>query len=137
MALKRTSMIMASGGSKKLYILDTNVLVHDPKALYAFEGALVGVPVVVLEELDKFKHEGTDRGRNSRQSIRILDGLRAHGSLHDGVPLPKGGKVMVLFMPLDHKKILLVDKNEDNNILNIASAFQTAGYAVVFFFKYL
>jgi PhoH-like ATPase len=65
---------------KKMYVLDTNVLVHDPKALFDFGDAIVGVPATVLEELDHFKKEGTDRGRNTRESIRLLDELREQGS---------------------------------------------------------
>jgi PhoH-like ATPase len=61
---------------KKIFVLDTNVLIHDPKALFNFTGAHVGIPSVVLEELDQFKGEGTERGRNAREVIRKLDGLR-------------------------------------------------------------
>ena len=75
---------------KKIYILDTNVLIHDPRAIFGFEGAMIGIPAIVLEELDKFKEEGTVIGRNTRQVIRILDELRQRGSLKDGVKLDNG-----------------------------------------------
>src|SRR5579863_6550470 len=82
--------------NKKIFILDTNVLIHDPKALFSFTGAHVGIPAVVLEELDQFKGEGTERGRNTRETIRNLDQLRTKGSLRDGVPLDEGGTVQIL-----------------------------------------
>ena len=88
---------------RSIYLLDTNVLVHDPKALYSFDGSHVAIPVTVLEEMDRFKHEGTDRGRNSRKTIRLLDELRKHGSLKDGVSLDNGSIVQVLFPPLIKK----------------------------------
>src|SRR5258708_7143560 len=84
--------------SKKIYVLDTNVLLYDPQAIFGFEGVCVGIPTVVLEELDTFKKEGTDRGRNSRESIRLLDGLRGHGSLKNGVVLDNGSAVRVIFL---------------------------------------
>jgi len=46
---------------KKIFVLDTNVLIHDPKALFSFTGAHVAIPAIVLEELDQFKGEGTER----------------------------------------------------------------------------
>jgi PhoH-like ATPase len=85
--------------SKKIYVLDTNVLVHDPEALYTFKGVHVGIPIMVLEELDKFKSENTDRGYNARQAIRHLDELRSRGSLRDGVELDGGTLVRALFVP--------------------------------------
>ena len=71
--------------AEKLFILDTNVLVHDPTALFNFKDALVGIPSIVLEELDKFKGEMSERGRNAREAARLLDNLREKGSLRDGV----------------------------------------------------
>ena len=72
---------------ERLYILDTNVLIHDPQALYAFAGTRVGIPIEVIEDLDRFKGESSDRGKNARDVIRRLDELRHMGSLKDGVML--------------------------------------------------
>ncbi|HLB93949.1 MAG TPA: PIN domain-containing protein, partial [Candidatus Babeliales bacterium] len=82
----------------KLYILDTNVLIHDPHAPFNFANVIVGIPIVVLEELDKFKSEMSDRGRSAREAARRLDGLRARGSLRDGVQLDHGGMIKILFL---------------------------------------
>ncbi len=71
----------------RVFVLDTNVLIHDANALFAFKGVVVALPFVVLEELDTFKKEGGEKGHNVRQTIRFLDELRNKGSLLDGVPL--------------------------------------------------
>lgn len=71
----------------RIFILDTNVLIHDPKAIFTFKGVVVGIPFVVLEELDKFKKEPGEKGFNARESIRILDEMREKGHLQNGVSI--------------------------------------------------
>jgi PhoH-like ATPase len=122
--------------NKKVFLLDTNVLVYDPKSIYSFDGAEVALPSIVLEELDKFKREGTDRGRNAREAIRILDGLRAKGSLGDGVPLGNGGTVRVIFLP--EKTIANFPFKlsiQDNEILYDAVGLKNEGNDVTFITK--
>ena len=80
----------------KNYVLDTNVLLHDPNSLLNFKDNHVLIPIEVLEEIDHFKREGTDLGQNARSVSRMLDGLRAHGRLSEGVPLPNGGRLRIL-----------------------------------------
>ncbi|HEX4068896.1 MAG TPA: PhoH family protein [Candidatus Babeliales bacterium] len=122
---------------KKIFILDTNVLIHDPKAMFSFDGAHVGIPATVLEELDQFKGEGTERGRNSRQTIRSLDELRERGSLRDGVKLEDGGILQILFY--DDTKLektpLVRSATQDNEILLTALAMKQEGYDVIFISK--
>ncbi|HLJ30984.1 MAG TPA: PhoH family protein [Candidatus Babeliales bacterium] len=122
---------------KKIFILDTNVLIHDPKAMFSFTGAHVGIPANVLEELDQFKGEGTERGRNSRQAIRYLDELREKGSLRKGVALEDGGILQILFYDeSDLKKTPLIrSASGDNAILLTALAKQQEGYEVIFISK--
>ena len=120
---------------EKAYVLDTNVLLHDPQAIFSFEGRLVGIPAIVLEELDKFKKEGTDRGRNAREVARILDELRAQGSLRDGVPLEHGGSVRVLFLEDGMPTLPFKLHIEDNQILLTAVTLQKKGYSVTFISK--
>src|ERR1700678_2671210 len=77
---------------KKNYVLDTNILLHDPRAIFRFEDNDVIIPIFVIEEVDQFKREGSERGRNARQICRYLDELRdAGGSLARGVALSSGG----------------------------------------------
>lgn len=125
-----------TSGSNKFYVLDTNVLLHDPKALYAFEGRPVGIPAMVLEEIDTFKKEGTDRGRNARETTRILDDLREHGSLREGVKIDNGSTISVLFMESGVTDSLPFHlKTEDNEILLTAMSVARKGNDVVFISK--
>lgn len=79
----------SSSGSRpkgiKHFVLDTNVLLHNPNALFVFKDNHVVIPFAVIEELDKLKKLDTDIGRNARECIRHLDRLRARGRLIDGV----------------------------------------------------
>ncbi|HSC24792.1 MAG TPA: PhoH family protein [Candidatus Babeliales bacterium] len=122
--------------NKKIFILDTNVLIHDPKALFSFTGAHVGIPAIVLEELDQFKGEGTERGRNTRETIRKLDELRKQGSLRDGVPLENGGTLQILFYDdTTLNKTPFIVSAGDNEILLTALSMQQQGYDVTFISK--
>jgi PhoH-like ATPase len=80
----------------KHFVLDTNVLIHDPRAILQFTDNEVVVPIFVLEEIDQFKKEASERGRNAREVARLLDAFRAEGArLSDGAPLPSGGRIRV------------------------------------------
>ena len=81
----------------KNYILDTNVLLHDPNSLESFDDNNVLIPIEVLEEIDRFKRESTERGQNARMVSRTLDGLRNQGRLSEGVKLSNGGKLKIIF----------------------------------------
>ncbi|MEJ2699170.1 MAG: PIN domain-containing protein [Desulfuromonadales bacterium] len=72
---------------KKTYILDTNVLLHDPQALFHFEDNDLVIPITVIEEIDRFKKDQNETGRNARQISRILDGFRKKAHLVEGVSL--------------------------------------------------
>jgi PhoH-like ATPase len=63
---------------KKNYVLDANVLLHDPHAIFKFEDNDLIIPIYAIEEIDQFKREGSERGRNARTIARLLDDLR-HG----------------------------------------------------------
>lgn len=121
---------------KKLYVLDTNVLVHDPLALYNFEGATVGIPAMVLEELDEFKKESNDRGRNTREAIRHLDAFRGKGSLQEGIKLDNGSTIKVLFLDPQEPFMLPFKMHlADNEILLTALSYKNQGYDVTFISK--
>jgi PhoH-like ATPase len=81
----------------KNYILDTNVLLHDPNSLLNFQDNLVLIPIEVLEEIDRFKRESSELGQNARTVSRMLDGFREQGHLSDGVSLPNGGRLQIIF----------------------------------------
>lgn len=81
---------------RKNYVLDTNVLLHDPQAMFRFEDNDVLIPIFVIEEIDAFKREMSERGAAARGIARHLDGMRERGgSLATGVPLDEGGTLRV------------------------------------------
>src|SRR5512139_1341180 len=74
----------------KLFVLDTNVLMHDPTSLYRFEEHDIYVPIATLEELDQHKKGMTEVSRNARQASRFIDEIVSTlDSIEDGVPLAK------------------------------------------------
>jgi PhoH-like ATPase len=79
----------------KNYILDANVLLHDPQSVFQFADNTVIIPVGVITEIDRFKKETTARGYNARAVVRVLDGLRNGQSLATGVTLDGGGVLRV------------------------------------------
>jgi len=82
---------------RKRYVLDTNVLLHDPNALHQFQDNEVIIPFKVIEEIDRFKRDQSELGRNARQVSRMLDEIRLKGNLHEGVTLPGGGDLRIAF----------------------------------------
>ena len=118
-------MSVPSNIKQKMYVLDTNVLLHDPRSLFSFSGALVGIPIIVLEELEQFKRENSGRGKNAREAVRYLDQLREKGSLSQGVPVEGGGMVRVLFAPEHFPANSPLDtKIMDNEIILTAASYQ-------------
>ena len=120
---------------KKIYLLDTSVLIYDPTSLLSFDNQLVGIPIIVLEELDKFKGESTDRGAGSRSVIRHLDALRKKGSLRTGVHLENGSIIKVLFLPDQPGPMPLKMEIADNEILMTGLCLKKQGYDVFFVSK--
>jgi PhoH-like ATPase len=108
---------------KKNYILDTNVLLHDPNSLLCFEEHNVLLPIEVIEEIDRFKRESSELGQNARSVSRMLDGFRGSGRLSEGVPLPNGGQLRIIFQKADTAKnghrVFSTD-SVDNRILSLA-----------------
>lgn len=89
---------MTADRQRKLFVLDTNVLMHDPTAIFRFEENDIFLPMVVLEELDAHKKGMSESARNVRQISRFLDEMMtAQGqgggqSVADGLPLPEAGR---------------------------------------------
>ncbi|MDQ2068428.1 PhoH family protein [Natronospira bacteriovora] len=82
-------------GNRKLFVLDTNVLMHDPTAIFRFEEHDIFLPMVVLEELDAHKKGMSESARNVRQISRFLDDLMLEGKgepVASGLPLPSSGR---------------------------------------------
>ncbi len=105
--------------ARKTFVLDTNVLLHDPQSIFKFQDNLLIIPLTVLEELDTMKRVPGDLGKNSREIIRILDGLkeRGTGTLNTGVVLDGGLEIRIVpdAKPQSHDPLPLDIK--DNRIL--------------------
>lgn len=105
-----------------VYVLDTNVLLHDPRAIFSFRGANIILPIAVIEEIDNAKKRQDEVGGNARQVSRYLDKLRERGRLSQGITLDHGGTLRV---ELNHQEKdqypygLDTDKY-DNRILAVA-----------------
>jgi len=110
--------------ARKIFILDTNVLLHDAQSLLSFQDNEVVIPLPVIEEMDRFKKDGGETGRNARQVARLLDILRARGVLtNGGVALENGGHLRVIFSGASHLENLppeLRAATVDNQILALA-----------------
>lgn len=91
---------MAASSTIKNFVLDTNVLIHDPLSMLHFQDNNVWIPIEVLEELDRFKSENTTRGANAREVHRKLsDKFPTAESMRSGVSLDSGGKLHVCINP--------------------------------------
>ncbi len=119
----------------KTFVIDTNVLLHNSSALFAFGKHRVIIPLTVIEELDKFKSFTDEKGRHARAVARYLDSLRSEGSLHEGIPLDSGGTIQVVQeQPVDLPGGLK-EKNQDNRILMVAFQEQKSHQDVTFVTK--
>src|SRR4051812_47273958 len=127
---------MSSNGQIKHFVVDTNVLLHNPNALFMFADNKVIIPFDVIEELDKFKGATDDLGRNARTVIRHLDGLRRKGSLADGVAVEQtGGRVRVILEEDQQICPGLTANTPDNRIMCTAKMLAGQGKRVVFISK--
>lgn len=116
---------------QKTYVLDTNVLIQSPQALFSFEDNKIVLPIAVLEDLDKLKNEDGERGSNSRLSIRFLEQLRQKGNLFEGVSLENGGqlKIEANFSSVDLPYGFQANSN-DNRILKVCKGLINLGEPV-------
>lgn len=116
-------MVRIDKKATRLYVLDTNVLLHDPAALYQFDEHEVVIPMTVLEELDKHKNGSREIARTARQVSRTLSDLTASVGLEqirDGIPIPRlegpeGRLRLLCYADLEHRTDL--DDSPDNRIL--------------------
>ena len=105
----------------KNFVLDTNVLLHDPHAIFHFADNTVVIPIFVLEEIDQFKKELSELGRNAREVARTLDRFRQNGAhLSSGIDLESGGRVRVALGTRDLPPALRASQTVDNLILATA-----------------
>jgi len=117
---------------KKTFVLDTNVLLFDPTAFRKFGKNTVFIPLIVIEEIDRFKKDQNENGRNARNFSRFIDDLRSQGPLSEGITLEHGGTVMISVDRLVDKKNLPIDVTKnDNLILSSALSLKESGEDVL------
>jgi len=119
----------------KIFILDTNVLIHDPDAFNSFEDNTVIIPMAVIEELDNLKKFNDERSRAARSVARKLSLLALKGKISEGIALPNGGKLII---GLEKKVDLPYDftnSKKDNLILSDALAKKRGGENVILITK--
>lgn len=115
--------------SKKIYVLDTSVLLFDHNSITSFEENDVAIPITVLEELDQFKVGNETKNYEAREIIRFLDKLSGNNGLNKWMKLGKGkGQIKIIMdnsslTNLDAEKIYGSQKN-DNKIINAAISLQ-------------
>ena len=123
-----------SRNKKKAYVLDTNVLIHDPGALLNFEEHQVIIPMTVLEELDKLKAVKQSIAADCRQAIRMIDQLLGDATpnqIEKGVPIKRTeksaplGTISILMNPVDGKGPHLPEHLNDNKIINSLADLQS------------
>jgi PhoH-like ATPase len=107
---------------RKNYILDANILIHDPNSIFQFADNTIIIPVAVISEIDRFKKEMTDRGYNARAIVRLLDSLRNGQSLAQGIKLQSGGELKVYCEP--DRLLSGINGNGDAEILRVAQTVQ-------------
>ena len=112
---------------KKTFVLDTNVLLHDARAIFRFEDNDIVLPIAIIEELDRFKKQSDSIGRNAREVSRTLDKLRRLGNITKGIALDSGGTLSVEFC--DRQTLTTLPQElgvhlADNVILAVALEYQ-------------
>lgn len=129
-APKKTKSTAKSRAGKKIFVLDTSVILYAHDAIMNFDEHDVGIPITVLEELDQFKKGSDTRNFEAREFIRMLDKLSADHTLRDWIPLngKSRGSFKVVMSPeseVDAEKIF-DEKKPDHKILNAALSLKEA-----------
>jgi PhoH-like ATPase len=130
----RKSRGAGSAAARKHFVLDTNVLLHNANSIFKFAEHEVVIPLAVIEELDTFKKNNDERGRNARQVTRALDRLRTQGALLEGVVWNEQGGSIRVARTGTVADGLEIDK-ADNRILAVAQELHAGGRRTVFISK--
>tara|TARA_B100001109_G_scaffold251662_1_gene246470 strand:+ start:3275 stop:4612 length:1338 start_codon:yes stop_codon:yes gene_type:complete len=113
---------------KKIYVLDTSVIIHDHNSFLNFEDNDIAIPITVLEELDNFKRGNDTKNFEAREFTRIVDKLSLEHTLQDWIPLDKNGSKFKIIMNSPSNKVnaekIFDDRKADHKILNAALSLQ-------------
>ena len=112
---------------RKIFIIDTSVLLYDKCAIHSFGKNDTIIPLVVLEELDRFKDKKGVVGENARYVNRYLDDLRKKGNLHNGILIETGQKIKVAISGFDKVPVGLEKESVDNQIISLANLLKDSG----------
>ncbi len=119
----------------KYFVLDTNVLIHNPESIHSFADNTVIIPITVVEELDRFKNNSDKRGMHARHALRSIDKQVRKGALKEGAKMKNGGK-LIISLDDDNKKIPYLDPLlNDNKILAAAYELKNNNETVFFISK--
>ncbi len=120
----------------KNFVLDTNVLIHNPMAIYSFTDNNVIIPLTVIEELDNFKSYTDKKGMHARQVLREIDSCIKKGALNKGAKIKSGGTLKILVDSENNINIPNLDiSKSDNKILGVAYKLQQKEEMVFFISK--
>lgn len=126
--IKGVAAMTEKNDTKKIYVIDTNIMLHEPKIFAALENNYIVIPFSALDELDSFKKRGDELGKNARHIARLIEKVRANGNCKEGFILETGG---ILF--IDNEKnirslSLLKDHEDkpDHRIIAVALKWREA-----------
>ena len=120
------------------FVVDTNVLLHNPQAIYSFADNNIIIPITVIEELDKFKSSTDRKGMHARQVLREIDSCIKKGALNKGAKIKSGGSLKIdlgIQEKLQHLPNGMNLAANDNKILSCAYELQKRGKLYSLFLK--
>ncbi|MGA1870109.1 MAG: PhoH family protein [bacterium] len=120
---------------EKNFVLDTNVLIHNPQSIYSFSDNNVIIPITVIEELDHFKGSSDKKGMHARQVLREIDSLIKKGALKKGARMKNNSTLRISFGPKDPALPDMNGRVNDNKIIGVAMELLQKGETVFFISK--
>jgi PhoH-like ATPase len=135
MSWKLSTQVSKEDYMKKFFVIDTNVLIHNPMSIYSFADNTVVVPIKVIEELDNLKNSVDKKGMHARQVLREIDHHIKKGALKTGARMANGG-TLVISLGTNVSELPRLDEDvADNKILSVAWDLQQKGESVFFISK--
>ena len=105
---------------RNIFVLDTNVLIHDPNSIFSFDEHDVVIPFVVMEELDRLKKGHGEIAASARTALRIIDQVMEKGSLISGIKMKTGGLLLIGTTLSSAPTVFMDGVTEDNKIIRTA-----------------
>lgn len=118
----------------KYFVIDTNVLIHNPKSIFAFQGNNIIIPYVVIEELDDLKKKNGIIGKHARDSIRLLDSIRSIKTLSDWVEIDNDIRIKIEMNHINIPEMINLPAHshkDDNRIISVAFNYRKNGFNAI------